>query len=82
MTTGSWTTSADRFRLGATNATAVNLTVDDVLIGSGSMPTPVASATNTVLAAAAPGSSYPVAMAASWSGLRRPAFGVQFVCPI
>ena len=35
---GAWTTAADRLRLGATNGSAVNLTVDDVLIGSGSMP--------------------------------------------
>lgn len=82
LTTGTWTTSADRFRLGATNGTAVNLTVDDVLISSGSMPTPVAIAGSAILAAAAPGSSYPVAITASWFGVRRPAFGVQFVCPI
>jgi hypothetical protein len=37
--TGSWTTAADRLRLGATNSTAVDLIVDDVFIGNGSMPT-------------------------------------------
>jgi hypothetical protein len=55
---GAWTTAADRTRFGATNGTAVDLTVDDVLIGSGSMPAPVASTGAIVVAAAVPGSSY------------------------
>jgi hypothetical protein len=58
LATGAWTTSADRIRFGATNGTAVDLTVDDVLVGSGSMPAPVASSGAIVLAAAVPGSSY------------------------
>jgi hypothetical protein len=55
---GTWTTSADRIRFGATNGTAVDITIDDVLIGSGSMPAAVASTGTIVLAAAVPGSSY------------------------
>ena len=58
MTNGTWTTSADRTRFGATNGTAVDLTIDDVLVSSGAMPTPLASAAAIVLAAAVPGSSY------------------------
>jgi galactose oxidase-like protein/carboxypeptidase family protein/Kelch motif protein len=58
MTNGTWTTAADRTRFGATNSTAVDLTIDDVLVGSGAMPNAVASSGAIVLAAAVPGSSY------------------------
>ena len=88
-TTGTWTTAADRLRLGATNGTAINLTVDDVLIGSGSMPTPVASSSTMILAAAVPGSSYamtaPASSAAAGGGTRRVLVvgpGYVFVCLI
>jgi len=77
---GTWTTAADRLRLGATNGTAVDLTVDDVLIGSGSMPSPLASTSTAVLAAAAPGSSYPTVTAARWTGVTVTVAG--FSCPI
>ena len=39
-TTGSWTTSADRVRLGATTSTAVNLVIDDARLNPGVMPGP------------------------------------------
>jgi len=58
MTNGTWTTSADRTRFGATNGTAIDVTIDDVLIASGAMPAAVASTGAIVLAAAVPGSSY------------------------
>jgi len=58
LATGTWTSSADRIRFGATNGTAVDLTIDDVLVGSGSMPAPVASTGAIILAAAVPGSMY------------------------
>ena len=36
--TGTWTTAADRIRLGATNGTAVDAVIDDVLLDGGAMP--------------------------------------------
>jgi hypothetical protein len=39
-TSGTWTTSADRIRLGATTATALHATVDDIRIDAGAMPEP------------------------------------------
>ena len=83
LTTGTWTTSADRIRFGATNGTAVDLTVDDVLIGSGSMPAPVASTTGIVLAAAVPGSSYAFAeidRGTAFLAVNRPAY--LYSCPV
>jgi hypothetical protein len=82
LTTGTWITSADRIRFGATNGTAVNLTFDDVLIGSGAMPAPIAAAGTAILAAAVPGSSYPTAMSASWTTRARIDYRFSFVCPI
>jgi hypothetical protein len=85
--TGTWTTAADRLRLGATNGTAVDFTVDDVLIGSGSMPTPLASAGTAILASAVPGSSYPTTTttattATRWIEVTIPVLGIRFLCPI
>jgi PKD repeat protein len=37
--TGTWTTAADRLRLGATNGTAIDAVADDVLLDGGAMPT-------------------------------------------
>jgi hypothetical protein len=82
LTNGSWTTSADRIRFGATNGTAVNLTIDDVLVGSGGMPAPVASTGGAVLAAAVPGSSYPTAMLAMATPADRIEPWLSFACPI
>ena len=82
MSNGTWTTSADRIRFGATAGGAVNLTVDDVLIGSGSMPPPVASSGGIILAAAVPGSSYPVAVGATWTPTTRVEYRLSFVCTV
>jgi hypothetical protein len=82
LTTGAWTTSADRLRFGATNGTAVDLTVDDVLVGSGGMPAPVASTGGAVLAAAVPGSSYPTAVLAMAMPAARLEPWISFACPI
>ncbi len=35
---GTWTSSADRLRVGATNSNAVDLTVDDVQLAAGGLP--------------------------------------------
>ena len=84
LTTGTWTTSADRIRLGATNGTAVDLTMDDVLIASGGVPAPVEAAGGAiVLAAAVPGSAYAYARVATWTGgvsVGEPVF--TFSCPV
>jgi hypothetical protein len=58
LTTGTWTSSADRIRFGATNNSAVNVMIDDVLVADGGQPAPIAMSSTIVLAAAAPGSSY------------------------
>ena len=58
----------DRLRIGATNSTAVNLVLDDILLASGAMPgAPLASSTGTI-AASAPGVSRPVAIRAEADG--------------
>jgi hypothetical protein len=82
LTNGTWTTSADRVRFGATNGTAVDLTIDDVLIASGGMPAPVASTGGVILAAAVPGSSYPVATIALAATPVRIEYWFSFACPI
>jgi hypothetical protein len=82
LATGTWTASADRIRFGATNGTPVNLTVDDVLLGSGSMPAPVASMGGVVLAAAVPGSSYSTAVLAMAMPADRIEPWLSFACPI
>jgi len=88
-TSGTWTTAADRLRLGATNGTAVNLTVDDVYIGSGAMPSQLAAAGTVILASAVPGSSFATIGAVSTdaaTGTRQrilvPGAGYRFVCVI
>ncbi len=81
LTTGTWTTSADRVRFGGTSA-AVNLTIDDVLVADGSMPGPVASTGGVILAAAVPGSSYPVAVGAQWTPTTRVEYRLSFVCTV
>lgn len=82
LTTGTWTTSADRIRFGATNGTAADLTIDDVLVGSGGMPAQVASAGTAILAAAVPGSSYALAVSASWTGATLVEDPYRFACPV
>jgi hypothetical protein len=80
---GSWTSSADRIRFGATNGTAVDLTMDDVLVGSGAMPAAVASTGAIVLAAAVPGSSYAFAeidRGTAFLVVSRPAY--LYSCPV
>ncbi len=48
LATGTWTTSADRLRLGATAGSAVDLTADDIALDGGAMPGPsTATATAT-----------------------------------
>ena len=53
---GTWITPIDRLRLGATNSVVLDVTLDDVLLASGAMPSsaPIA-VTGVVLVAAAPG---------------------------
>jgi hypothetical protein len=82
LATGTWTTSADRIRLGATNGTAVNLTIDDVLVSSGGQPAQLAIAGTAILAAAVPGSSYPDAIQATWTGSSRVEYRFTFACPV
>jgi hypothetical protein len=82
LTSGAWTTSADRIRFGATNGTAVDLTFDDVLVASGGLPAPIASSSNAILAAAVPGSSYPTMVLASWSMATRVDYRFSFACPL
>jgi hypothetical protein len=38
LTAGAWTNGADRLRLGATNSTAVNVTVDDIQLAANGLP--------------------------------------------
>jgi hypothetical protein len=38
LTTGAWTTGADRLRIGATNSTAVNVTLDDIQLAANGRP--------------------------------------------
>jgi hypothetical protein len=81
--TGTWTSSADRIRFGATNGTAVDLTMDDVLISSGGMPSPVASTGQFVLAAAVPGSAYAfteIDRGTAYLAISRPAY--LYSCPV
>ena len=40
LTTGSWTTSADRIRLGATAGGALDVTADNIALDAGAMPAP------------------------------------------
>jgi hypothetical protein len=40
LTTGTWTTQADRFRFGATTSTILNANFDDIRLDSGAMPGP------------------------------------------
>jgi hypothetical protein len=40
MTSGTWTTAADRLRLGATSSTAANIVVDDIRLDTAVMPGP------------------------------------------
>ncbi|MEQ1759726.1 MAG: MBG domain-containing protein [Vicinamibacterales bacterium] len=61
LSNGTWTTQADRIRMGATNGGSVNITVDDIRIDSGSMPgsaivpgSPVANFAGAPLAGVAP----------------------------
>ena len=83
MTNGTWTTPADRTRFGATNSTAVDVTIDDVLVGSGAMPNAVASTGAIVLAAAVPGSSYAfIARDGSAGGLAVNDPRFTFACPV
>ena len=80
---GSWTSSADRIRFGATNGTAIDLTMDDVLVGSGAMPAAVASTGAIILAAAVPGSSYAfveIDRGTAFLAVSRPAY--LYSCPV
>ncbi len=52
MANGTWTTAADRLRIGATNSSAVNLTFDDVLLGADAMPAVAQAASGIILVAA------------------------------
>jgi hypothetical protein len=51
-TTGTWTTAADRLRIGATNGSAVNIVVDDVILANGVMPTSAPAGAGIILVAA------------------------------
>ena len=53
LSTGTWTTSADRLRFGATAGSAVNMTADSIALDAGAMPGPVAAsaAAGTLVAA-------------------------------
>ena len=81
MTNGTWTTAADRLRIGATNSSAVNLTFDDVLLGADAMPAVAQAASGIILVAAV----VPADPAAPIdSGLRTPSDLLLhgFLCPI
>jgi hypothetical protein len=82
MTNGTWTSSADRLRFGATNGAAVNLTFDDVLVASGGQPAPIASSGSAILAAAVPGSSYATLARADGAPAGRIEYRFSFVCPL
>ena len=53
LATGTWTTSADRLRFGATAGSAVNMTADTIALDAGAMPGPIAvsAAAGTLVAA-------------------------------
>ena len=72
----------DRLRIGATNSSAVNFVLDDILLASGAMPAgPLASLTG-IIAASAPGVAPPGALLATATVAARPRYTLLFVCPI
>ena len=82
-TNGTWTTAMDRLRIGATNGTAVNLVLDDILLAKDAMPAgPLAASSTGIIAASAPGVAQPGALLASATVVTRPAASLVFVCPI
>ena len=83
QTNGTWTTAMDRMRIGATNSTAVNLVLDDILLASGAMPAgPLASSLTGIIAVSAPGVAQPGALLATATVASRPRYTILFVCPI
>jgi PKD repeat protein len=70
LTTGTWTTAADRLRIGATAGGAIDLTMDDVLVDAASMP----AVTVAVSGAALVASIHPIEATARTGGV--------FICTI
>jgi hypothetical protein len=73
----------DRLRIGATNSSAVNFVLDDILLAGGAMPAgPLASSLTGIIAASAPGVAQPGALLATATVVNRPRYTILFVCPI
>ena len=64
-TNGSWSTAADRLRIGSTSGGALSATFDDILVDSGSLPTTALAAPAATLASIAVGFTGPTAGAAT-----------------
>ena len=77
LSTGTWTTSADRLRFGATAGSAVAMTADTIAIDSAAMPGPVALSSGGTLVAVS--SVAPVALSSTGLTIR---FGTMFDCLI
>ena len=81
-TNGTSTTGMDRLRIGATNSTAVNVVLDDILLATGAMPAgPLASSSGTILVLASV-VNRPVGIRATAAVLTPPSGNLVFVCPI
>jgi hypothetical protein len=81
-TNGNWTTGMDRMRIGATNSTAVNVLLDDILLATGAMPAgPLASSSGIILVLA-PAAGPPVGIRATAALPPQPLGDLLFVCPI
>ena len=73
----------DRLRIGATNGTAVNLVLDDILLAKDAMSAgALAASSSGIIAASAPGVAQPGALLASATVVRRPPGSLVYVCPI
>jgi PKD repeat protein len=70
LANGTWTTAADRLRIGATAGGAIDLTMDDVLVDAASMPGVTVAAAPAALVA----SAHPIDAAARTGGV--------FICTI
>ncbi|HEV7810068.1 MAG TPA: carboxypeptidase regulatory-like domain-containing protein [Candidatus Limnocylindrales bacterium] len=78
LTNGTWTTKADRLRIGATSGGALSITMDDVLVDGASMPALAAPQFAGVAVQATTISSRGGVAARSWTGTATRA--AVFVC--
>lgn len=81
-TTGTWTTAADRLRIGATNGNAVAVTVDDVRIDGGAMPSAGSPSTGVTAASGITGSTAATVVERSVAVAPPRLSGTGFVCPV